>query len=194
MNLIRRAIIPLAAALALIPLAGCGGFLAAINAPPIGENPGKRTYGSQLEDEAIETKARVNIEASDPRFERAHFSVVSFNGFVLVTGQVPEADMPEKANDVLREIREVRRIYNELTVSGNASAITRVSDTVLTGKVKAALLANPETEGMRVKVKSENGVVYLLGLVSRGEAERITDVASATGGAQKVVQIFEFIE
>ena len=196
MNTIRLSAIPaLLTSLCLACLlGGCGGLLAAIDAPAIEEDPGKRTYGSQLEDQAIETKARVNIEASDPRFESAHFDVTSFNGYVLLTGQVLEEDMKSKAEEVLSRIREVRRIYNELTVSGNTSAITRVSDTVLTGKVKTALLANPETEGTRVKVKTENGVVYLMGLASRGEAERITEVARSIRGAQKIVRMFELIE
>jgi len=174
--------------------AGCGNFLAAVDYGPIEDNPGKRTYGARVEDEVIETKGKVNIVAGDERFDQAHFSVTSYNGYVLLAGQVSEADMKRKAAEVIRRIKGVRRIYNELEVAGNTSAMTRSSDVWITAKVKSALLADSDIEGNRVKVKTENGVVYLMGLVSRAEARRITDAASAGGGVQKVVQLFEFID
>ena len=173
---------------------GCGSFLASVDAEPIKDDPGKRTYGAQIEDESIETKAKVNISASDKAFKSSHFSVTSYNGYVLSAGQVPTAAVKQKAADVVREIRGVRRIYNELEISGNTSSMTRSSDTWITTKVKSALLADSEIEGGRVKILTENGVVYLMGLVSHTEAKRITDTASASAGVRKVVQLFEYID
>ena len=173
---------------------GCGSFLSAIDSEPIDEEPGERTYGARVEDESIETKGKVNISAADEGFKKAHFNVISYNGYVLIAGQVANDELKQKASEVMREIRGVRRIYNELTVSGNTNTMTRGSDTWLTTKVKTALLASSEIEGNRVKVVTENGVVYLMGLVSRAEAERIADSARAAYGAQKVVQLFEFID
>ena len=175
-------------------LSGCGSFLSAVDAGPIEDDPGERTTGAKVEDESIETKGKVNISASDERFDDAHFSVTSYNGYVLVAGQVPEQALKDKASEELRKIRGVRRIYNELAVVGNTSGLVRSSDTWLTTKVKSALLAADDIEGNRVKVVTENGVVYLMGLVSRAEAERIVEVARSTGGVQKVVQIFELID
>ena len=177
-----------------LALSGCGSFLAAIDSEPIEDDPGERTTGARVEDESIETKGKVNISAADERFDNAHFSVTSYNGFVLVAGQVPDEDMKDMASDVLRKIRGVRRIYNELEVAGNTSSLVRSSDTWLTTKVKSSLLAADDIEGNRVKVVTENGVVYLMGLASRTEAERIVEVARSTGGVQKVVQIFEYID
>ncbi len=177
-----------------LPLAGCGSFLAAIDSSTIEDDPGKRTMGAKMDDESIETKAEVNINAADPRFKEAHYSIISFNGFVLIVGQVPDEDLRQKASDVLREIRKVRRIYNELEVRGNTSAMTRSSDTWITTKVKSELLANNTIEGNRVKVVTENGVVYLMGLVSKTEAERITTAVRGNSGVQKVVQLFEYID
>ena len=182
-------------ALALcLALSGCGSFLAAVDSGPIEDDPGERTTGAVVEDEAIETKGKVNIAAADERFDAAHFGVTSYNGFVLITGQVPSEELKDKASDVIRKIRGVRRIYNELEVAGNTSALVRSSDTWLTTKVKTALLSAENIEGNRVKVVTENGVVYLMGMVSQAEAERIVEVARSTGGVQKVVQIFELID
>ncbi|MEP5764457.1 MAG: BON domain-containing protein [Halieaceae bacterium] len=178
----------------LISLTGCGSFLSSIGSEPIKDNPGERTYGARVEDEAIETKSKVNINASDEGFKSSHWNVISYNAYVLLVGQVPNEQLKQKASDVVREVRSVRRIYNELEVAGNTSSMTRSSDTWLTTKVKSTLLASSEIEGNRVKVVTENGVIYLMGLVSRTEAARIAEVARSSQGAQKVVQIFEYID
>ena len=175
-------------------LTGCGSFLSAVGSGPIEDDPGERTTGARMEDEAIETKGKVNVNAANERFDDAHFSITSYNGYVLVTGQVPDQELKDQASDVVRRIRGVRRIYNELEIVGNTSALVRSSDTWLTTKVKSALLAREDIEGNRVKVVTENGVVYLMGMVSRAEAERIVEVARSTGGVQKVVEIFELID
>ncbi|MEE4661633.1 MAG: BON domain-containing protein [Halieaceae bacterium] len=175
-------------------MTGCGSFLAAVDAPAIEDDPGERTRGARVEDGSIEKKGIVNIGARDERFDDAHINVNSYNGYVLITGQVPTADLKELASDVVRQIRGVRRIYNELEIAGNTTALVRSSDTWLTTKVKTALIAADDIQGGRVQVVTENGVVYLMGLVSRAEAERIVSVARSTGGVQKVVQIFEWID
>jgi osmotically-inducible protein OsmY len=180
--------------LLMILCGGCGSFLASMDAEPIKDDPGERTYGAQVEDESIETKAKVNISANDAGFKNSHFSVTSYNGYVLIAGQVPEAALKQKASDVVREIRGVRRIYNELEISENTTSMTRSSDTWLTTKVKSALLANSEIESVRVKVVTENSVIYLMGLASHTEAKRITDTASTTKGVRKVVELFEYID
>ena len=172
----------------------CGSFLATMQAEPIEDDPGKRTYGARVEDESIETKGKVNIAASHPELQSSHYSVTSFNGYVLIVGQVPREERKQQASEVVRKIRGVRRIYNELEVAGNSSTMTRSSDTWLTTKVKSALLADSSIEGGRIKVVTENGVVYLMGLVSHSEAERVSEATSSTAGVQRVVQLFEYIK
>ena len=85
-------------------LTGCGSFLSAVDAGPIEDDPGERTTGARVEDEAIETKGKVNISASDERFGDAHFSVTSYNGYVLVAGQVPNEELKGKLQKVKHKI------------------------------------------------------------------------------------------
>lgn len=173
---------------------GCGSFLASIESEPIEDDPGARTYGAQVEDESIETKATVNIAASHEELKSSHLSVTSYNGYVLIVGQVPSDERKQQASEVVRKIRGVRRIYNELEVAGNSSGMTRSSDTWITTKVKSTLLSDTTIEGGRVKVVTEDGVVYLMGLVTHSEAERISEATSSSNGVQKVVQLFEYID
>lgn len=174
-------------------LGGCGSMLASMEANPITDEPVERTMGRRLEDESVEIKSVVNIRAADDRFDDAHLNVVSYNGFVLLAGQVQSEELKTKAANVVREIRGVRRIYNELEIAAPSSGMTRTSDTWITTKVKSWLLANSSTPGMRIKVVTENGVVYLMGLATQSEADRITEVAAGLSGVQRVVRLFEVV-
>ena len=179
---------------ATISLSGCGSFLATMQSDTIEDDPGSRTLGQQMDDESIETKAVVNIHSSDKAFDNAHLTIVSYNGYVLIAGQVQSDALKAKATSVVREIRDVRRIYNELEVSAPSSAMTRTSDTWITAKVKSWLLGSSEIEGGRVKVVTENGVVFLMGLATNAEADRVAESASDTSGVQRVVRLFELLD
>ena len=177
-----------------LALSGCGSFLTLMESNPIEDDPGERTLGQILEDESIETKSMVNIQASDETYNQAHLSVVSYNGYVLIAGQVSSEANKTMATEVIRDIRGVRRIYNELEIASPSSAFTRTSDTWITTKIKSLLLGKSDIEGARVKVVTENGIVFLMGMASQGEANRITDTAASISGVQRVVQLFEIVE
>ena len=173
---------------------GCTQILVASEANAIEEQPGKRTFARRVADESIEIKAVVNMHAADAGFDDAHLVVVSYNGFVLIAGQVSSEDLKNRATAVVRKLREVRRIYNELEVAAPSSTMTRASDTWITTKVKSWLIGKPETPGMRTKVVTENGVVYLMGMVTKEEADRIAAMAADISGVQRVVRLFELID
>ena len=132
-------------------LSGCGAIMSSAGAGPIEDDPGERTLGQQMTDESIETKAKVNINAAADAYDDAHLSIVSYNGFVLVAGQVPSEALKALATDVVREIEDVRRIYNELEVGPVTGAGTRTNDTWITTQVKSKLLASSDTPGTRVR-------------------------------------------
>ena len=184
-----------ALATAALPLlAGCTSLMVAMDSDTIEDDPGERTFYQRLADETIETKAIVNLHAADPGFDGAHLVVQSYNGYVLVAGQVASEDLRQKANEVIRKIRDVRRIYNELEVAAASSAMTRASDAWIASKVKTFLLAARATPGMRTKVVAENGTVFLLGMVTREEADRIAAEAADVSGVQRVVRLFEYVD
>ena len=174
-------------------ISGCGSVMSSAGAGPIEEDPGERTFGQQMTDESIETKAKVNINAADEGYDSAHLSVVSFNGFVLLVGQVPSEELKTLATDVVRQIEDVRRIYNELEVREATGAGARTNDTWITTQVKSKLLASSDTPGRRVKVVTENSVVYLMGLLTEAEAERVSLEAAEVRSVERVVQLFELI-
>lgn len=146
-----------------------------------------------FDDTRNESLARQRIEAAHPAFKDANFSITSFDGMVLITGQVPAADMIPIATAAVEPLRNVRRVFNELTVAGMTSIISRTNDSWLTTKTKSALSAHETTDATRIKVVTENGVVFMMGLVTRSEADAAVEVARGVQGVQKIVKLFEYI-
>lgn len=147
----------------------------------------------ELMGDDIAIKHRINSAISnDPAFQNSHIVVTSFNRNVLLVGQTNNPRLKMRAQNFAARIPQVNRIYNEITVRGVTSALTRSSDTWITTKVKSDLIAKMGPDANRIKVVTENGTVYLLGTLSRAEAKQAANVARRLGGVQRVVQLFEY--
>jgi osmotically-inducible protein OsmY len=151
----------------------------------------RRTSGIYLEDENIELKA--SRKMSTNLGENAHVSVTSYNRNVLLTGQVPDEAKKSLAESLMKEVENVRNINNEITVSAKADISTRTNDTYLTSKIKTFFVTENRFNANNVKIVTEDGVVYLMGLVTREEAEAAVDIARNTEGVTKVVKVFEYL-
>jgi len=178
----------------LITVSGCSSLINATSEEPINVHPGKRTVGTMIDDEQLETIAKVNLKKASEALKHAHINVTSYNGVVLLTGQVVDNNSRELAANTVKAIPKARQVYNELQVQGKTSVLARSSDTWLTTKVKSRLIAEKNLEGRRIKVVTEDGVVYLMGLLSRQEAEIASEISRTTGGVQKVVKAVEYID
>ena len=141
-------------------------------------------------DERIEIQ--IGQRLSD-QFKTAHINTISYNKMVLLTGEVPNAAAKAEAEKIAQSISEVRSVVNELQIGPASSFGNRGNDSFISGKVKAAFISHAKFQPNHVKVITEGGVVYLLGLVTRGEAETATEIARTVGGVQKVVRVFEYI-
>ena len=127
------------------------------------------------------------------QFKTAHINTISYNKMVLLTGEVPNAAAKAEAEKIAQSISEVRSVVNELQIGPASSFGNRGNDSFISGKVKAAFISHAKFQPNHVKVITEGGVVYLLGLVTRGEADTATEIARTVGGVQKVVRVFEYI-
>lgn len=188
MNKLVIACIPLLS----IWLAGCVSIVAATTSKPIEPDPNRRTVGTIIDDSQLETIAAVNINKAHPDLKDAPITVTSFNQVVLLTGQVRNAELRELAGRTVAKINHVRQVHNELQIQAPTSFLANTNDAWLTSKVKSKLAANKQVRATRVKVLTENGVVYLMGLVPQAEAKKAAEIASATSGVQKVVLAVEY--
>ena len=174
-------------------LCSCVTVLDATNEGPIEMDRGKRTFGTYIDDQNLETIAKVNLRKASPDLKASNISVVSYNGIILLTGQVPTQNLRLLAGETVKNLHKVRQVFNEIQVQGKTSFLSRTNDAWLTTKVKSVLIANSDIESRRIKVVTEDGVVYLLGLLSRPEAEQAAQVISQIGGVQKVVKSIEYL-
>ncbi|WP_432696324.1 BON domain-containing protein [Marinobacterium sp. YM272] len=190
----KRSAVVLSLLLGTAFLNGCSSIVSATREGPIDEEPGSRTFGNYIEDEMIETKTLVNISKGSAKLGQSHVNVTSFNGQVLLSGQVPDANIKREAETITAQVREVGKIHNELEIAGPTSGIVRTNDVYLTSRVKLQLLADKNVPGSRVKVVTENSTVYLMGLVSRNEADTTVAVVRSVPGVRKIVKVFEYID
>ncbi|MYE13477.1 MAG: BON domain-containing protein [Gammaproteobacteria bacterium] len=160
-----------------------------------GSDPGARTPGVIFDDQGIEWAAGGAIREASEALRGSQIRVTSFNGVVLLTGLVPEASLKRAAQQAVEEnVRKVRRIHNEIEVGPPVTNVSRINDRWLGTKVKTSLVASEEVDGDRVHVVTRDGVVYLMGLVSRAEGDSAADVARSVVGVQKVVKAFEYVD
>ena len=149
--------------------------------------------GGTFDDSRNESLAKKRIRDAHPALADANISVNSFDGIVLITGQIPSADLIPIATAEVEPLRNVRKIRNELQVIGATSMLSRTNDSWLTAKAKSSLSANEDTDATRIKVVTENGVVYLMGRLTRAEADAAVAATRNVHGIQKIVKIFEYI-
>lgn len=151
----------------------------------------RRTSGSQLEDQGIEMRASARLREQLP--ERNHINTNSYNRRLLLTGEVPTEAQRQQAERIAQGVENVAQVYNELAVMPNSGISNRSSDTLVTTRVKSALVDAKDLYANSVVVTTERSVVYLMGRVTQRESARIVDIAATTKGVFKVVNLMEII-
>ena len=149
----------------------------------------RRSAGVQFDDEGIELRTANRV--TERYADAVHINVTSYNRLVLLTGEVPDARAREDVEKIARAVPGVRGVTNELEVAGVSSLGARTNDSFITSKVKASLFDAGKVSSVHVKVVTENGVVYLLGIVTEAEANQTAEVARTVAGVRKVVKVFE---
>ena len=151
----------------------------------------RRTSGAYVDDEGIEWKTAGEI--NNTLRNKIHVNVTSFNRNVLLTGEAIDEATKQQAESIAKEIPNVRHVTNEITI-GLASTMTeRSQDALLTSKVKGQMLKENRFPAAYVKVVTEGSTVYLMGMVTRQEADDAVDIARSIEGVEKVVKVFEYV-
>ena len=157
-----------------------------------GKDPTLRTPGELLDDHKIESQAKRHI-AADERLAANHINVVSYDGIVLLTGEVEDDALRARAERAVGSVPNVRRVHNEIQVGGATSLVARASDSWLAAKVFSKFAADKTVDATRIKVVAENGVIYLIGVVPRDHANAAAEAARTVFGVRKVVKVFDYL-
>lgn len=152
----------------------------------------RRSAGAQVDDESIELKIANNIGAGFG--DQVHVNVTSYNGIVLLTGEVPTQDSMNSIVEIAHKTAKVRTVHNELLIGPVSSVGSRTNDSYITAKVKSRFVEANKFSATRVKVVTERQVVYLMGLVRHSEADAAAQIAATTSGVTRVVKLFQYID
>ena len=159
------------------------------------EDPTERTAGAVVEDQSIETKVLVNLKKLEPELKKANIDAISHNGVVLLVGQVGSESLKARATQITSDSSsKIKRIHNELEVAGKTSLLSRSNDSWIATKVRTLMLANSSGPSGQIRVVTENGIVYLMGILSQADGDLATDLARNVSGVTRVVKVFEYVD
>jgi len=153
----------------------------------------QRNVKVMMDDRDIAYRAQAKLD-QDPELKNiARLSVAVFNHTVLLVGQAPSSTLKNRAEELVRSIPKVSRVYNEIAVEKPSSMVASTNDTWLTAKVKSVLLAEKGLNSAQIKIVTENGTVYMMGLVTRSQGDLATNATQKVAGVQKIVKLFEYL-
>ena len=153
----------------------------------------RRDSATILQDQRIESIATDKLY-DDPQLKgKIHINITSYNRVVLLSGEVLTHAAREQATKIVQNVPGIRVIHNELVVADLTSFASRSKDSLITSKVKAEMLNEKDVDSTRVKVVTENGNVFLMGLVTEKEAELAVNVARNVDDVKQVTRIFEIL-
>lgn len=153
----------------------------------------RRSFSKQIDDQSIEFIAHNELNKQKALTKNTNLHVISMNGIVLIVGQAPNTYLRDVAVKTIQDVPNIVTIYNQIRISSNTGISTKSSDTWLTSRVKSALLANADVNAADFKVVTENSEVFLLGLVTKTEADVAVEIARNIDGVSRVFKAFEYI-
>jgi len=154
----------------------------------------RRTTAAMVDDQTIELKAQSALNDDTNLADNARVSATSFNGVLLLTGQASTPALREQAIAEVRGLAKVRQIHDAIEIAPPTSAKQQSTDTWITTRVKSELLSADGLEAARIKVVTENDVVYLMGLVTHAEGDSAARTAQKVEGVKRIVTVFEYTD
>ncbi len=153
-----------------------------------------RTVGTQVDDTTLEARVSSAISANQDLKNKARIVATAYSGKVLLTGQAPTADMASTAKQIALKVDGATDVYNEIRLGTPVSLGTASADTWITTKVRSQLLTSDQVRSSNVKVTTENGEVFLLGLVTQEQGQAAAKIAASVSGVSHVTTAFTYLK
>jgi len=157
---------------------------------------GNRSLGSKIDDQVIGGRVARAVAQAHPDLVKptSHIVVTSYNGVVLLAGQIPRPELKPLAENAARSVQGIHRLHNELQIMPPTTGLVRSNDALLTSNIKAQMIADSSVASTRIKVVTENGTVFLLGIVTHQQASDAMAVVQSAAGVQKIVKLFQYLD
>jgi len=153
----------------------------------------RRSIGEILDDKTLYINLG-NIVNKDPLLNDAHINFNVYNKSVLITGEVPNDDLKDYLEELVQtKTPKTNQLINEVAVMPNSSYLTRAKDGVISLQIEALFLDQEVFHPAHISILTERGAVYLMGSVTKREAEHATNIASKAKNVKKVVKLFNYL-
>ncbi len=152
----------------------------------------QRSAGTMLDDQSLELKVGSALADDNEIAAEVHVNTTVVNARALLTGEAPSAELKARSGRIAAGVTGIKRVFNELMVGETTGLGSRSSDAWITTKVKSALLGDDKVQGLAIKVVTERGIVYLMGLVSREQGDAAAYAASQVSGVKRVIKLFQY--
>lgn len=175
-------------------LSGCAGVVAvgAVGGAMMAND--ERSFRTQLDDTNADFEIASALSSHNDLKNQTHITGVVMNGNILLIGQAPNSMLRDKAVRVIKQLKIGGKLHNQIRIGNPTSFTTRSNDTWITTKVKGRMLSQTGLDITKIKVITENGEVFLLGLVDKEQADLAVDVTRNTAGVRKVIKVFEYVD
>lgn len=190
-----KALTPLAVLISVLLLQGCVAA-AVVGTAAVGTKAATdpRTVGTQVDDGTLELRVNSALSKDEQIKKETRINVTAYQGKVLLVGQTPVADLAARAKQIAMGVEGATEVYNEVRQGQPIGMDTAASDTWITSKVRTQLLGSDQVKSSNVKVTTENGEVFLMGLVTAREGQAAADIASRVSGVKRVTTAFTLIK
>ena len=186
-----RKLATIALLLSLFTLQGCAGLIVAGAVSGAVMLNDERSLKTQLDDTNADFKISAALDKNKDIKEHAHIRAITVNRKILVVGQAPNSQLRDRAINIIADLKLGDKIYNQIRIGSPTGFTTRSNDTWITTKVKGRMLNHDGLDITRIKVVTENGEVFLLGVIAENQADLAVDVARHTSGVRKVIRVFD---
>ena len=178
----------------ILNLQGCAGLVVAGAAVGAVAANDLRPSKVMMEDKVIEMSATDKIYSNRDLQTRVHININSYNHVVLLTGEALSPELKDQAVEIVRNLNNVRKVYNEIRIADLTTFESRATDSWISSKVKAKMVSTKNFDATKVEITSENRYVYLMGIVTEQQGAQAAEIARQTEGVERVVKLFEYIE
>lgn len=153
----------------------------------------RHSLQNSIHDHTVSMKIYRAIYFHSDRYKETHINITTFNNIVLLTGEIPTSAMRQQITCLVKQVSNAEEVYNLTVIGQPPSELTHLSDSWITAKIKSKLISRNDVNPSQIKVVTENGTVYLMGILPPEQAEIAVDVARETDGVQNVIKIFSYL-
>ena len=159
--------------------------------------PDRRSHEVISTDKIIETEAAAELNSDDEITSQSHITINAYNGAILISGETANEALKNKIVSIVQVIPNVTLIHDNLVIEPPSDANSRANDQLITDTIRTALTqikSLPDFDPAMIQVVTENGTVFLMGIVRRDEGAIVIKITRLQPGVKQIITLFEYAD